>query len=130
MPYYLLTPKGRRYLKKHRFTAVLEIFLPSDSTRLASSRADHESAGWYSIRHVGEVDQSLIDKGYYEMRITKRLVNNIKEYRLTSSGKKRAKRRMRDQMNRELRAEAKARRAEATEGLNRRLKDPGELVRA
>ena len=65
--YYRLTPKGRRYLQKQGFQYALKAFRMPEAIKLSGSRAELQRQGWFSVKHVGWVDDKLIEAGYYEI---------------------------------------------------------------
>jgi hypothetical protein len=130
LDYYRLTPKGRKYLHRRRFKAALAAFSMPEAIKLTLSRAALQRQGWFSIKHVGWVDESLVEKGYYETATRFRQKMNGTFFRLTAAGKAWAQKALRSRMEAELRAEFRERRAEETKILGDKLKDPAQLIRA
>lgn len=128
--YYRLTPKGRKYLQRCRFKAALAAFRMPEAVKLAGSRAELQQQGWFSVKHVGWVDEKLVEKSYYEMATRFRQKMNGTFLRLTAAGKAWAKKALRSRMEAELRAEFRERRAEETKILGDKLNDPAQLIRA
>jgi DNA-binding PadR family transcriptional regulator len=128
--YYRLTAKGRKYLKKHCYDKALEAFRLPEAIKLSATRADLQRQGWFSVKHVGWVDDKLIEAGYYEQAIFFRQKMNGTFFRLTAAGKVWAKQALRSRMEAELRAEFRERRAEETKMLGDKLTDPAPLIRA
>ena len=128
--YYRITPKGRRYLQKQGFQHALKAFRMPEAIKLSGSRAELQRQGWFSIKHVGWVDDQLIEAGYYEMSTQPRRKMNGTFFRLTAAGKAWAQKALRSRMEAELRAEFRERRAEETKILGDKLKDPAQLIRA
>jgi hypothetical protein len=67
--YYRRTKKGRAYLAKHKFESATDAFRLSEALKLSASRAELQRLGWYSIKHVGEVEAALLEKGYYQSAV-------------------------------------------------------------
>ena len=130
LDYYRLTPKGRKYLHRRRFKAALAAFSMPEAIKLTLSRAALQRQGWFSIKHVGWVDDKLIEAGYYEMSTQPRRKMNGTFFRLTAAGKEWAKEKLRLRMESNLRAEFKARRSEATSQLRAQLADLNQLMTA
>ncbi len=130
LDYYRLTPKGRKYLKRRRFKAALAAFSMPEAIKLTLSRAELQRQGWFSVKHVGWVEESLVEKGYYEMATRFRQKMNGTFFRLTAAGKVWAKQALRSRMEAELRAEFRERRAEETKILGDKFADPAKLIRA
>ena len=130
LDYYRLTPKGRKYLHRRRFKAALAAFSMPEAIKLTLSRAALQRQGWFSIKHVGWVDESLVEKGYYETATRFRQKMNGTFFRLTAAGKAWAQKALRIRMEADLRAEFRERRAEETKILGDKLKDPAQLIRA
>ena len=128
--YYRLTPKGRKYLQRRRFKAALAAFRMPEAIKLTLSRAELQRQGWFSVKHVGWVDEKLVEKGYYEMATRLRHKMNGTFFRLTAAGKVWAKQALRSRMEAELRAEFRERRAKETKTLADKLTDPAALIRA
>lgn len=89
--YYRLTKKGRAYLAKHKFTSTIDAFRLSEALKLSASRAELQRLGWYSIKHVAEVEADLVEKGYYQSAVFLRKQRKCRYYRLTPVGRKWAK---------------------------------------
>ena len=89
--YYRRTKKGRAYLEKHKFTSAIAAFRLSEALKLSATRAELQRLGWYSIKHVGEVEAELLELGYYQSAVFKRAQRKCRYYRLTPLGKKWAK---------------------------------------
>jgi len=130
LDYYRLTPKGRKYLHRRRFKAALAAFSMPEAIKLTLSRAELQRQGWFSVKHVGWVDENLVEKGYYEMATRFRQKMNGTFFRLTAAGKVWAKQALRSRMEAELRAEFRERRAKETKTLADKLTDPAALIRA
>ncbi len=130
LDYYRLTPKGRKYLQRRRFKAALAAFSMPEAIKLTLSRAELQRQGWFSVKHVGWVEESLVEKGYYEMATRFRQKMNGTFFRLTAAGKVWAKQTLRSRMEAELRAEFRERRAEETKILGDKFADPAKLIRA
>jgi DNA-binding PadR family transcriptional regulator len=128
--YYRLTPKGRRYLHKQGFQYALKAFRMPEAIKLSGSRDELQRQGWFSVKHVGWVDDKLIEAGYYEMSTQPRRKMAGTFFRLTTAGKAWAQKALRSRMEAELRAEFRERRAEETKILGDKLKDPAQLIRA
>jgi len=128
--YYRLTPKGRKYLQRRRFKAALAAFRMPEAVKLAGSRAELQQQGWFSVKHVGWVDEKLVEQGYYEMAAHFRQKMNGTFFRLTPAGKAWAKQNLRARMEAELRAEFRQRRAEETKILSDKITNPAQLIRA
>lgn len=126
--YYRLTTKGRKHLKKHRFEKVLAAFRIAEAIKLSASRAELQGQGWFSVKHVGWVDDKLIEDGHYEEAVFFRRKMNGTFFRLTKTGKAWAKKALRSRMEAELRAEFRERRAEETKILGDKLADPTKLI--
>ena len=86
LDYYRLTPKGRKYLHRRRFKAALAAFSMPEAIKLTLSRAELQRQGWFSVKHVGLVDDKLIEAGYYEMSTQFRRKMNGTFFRLTAAG--------------------------------------------
>lgn len=128
--YYRLTTKGRKYLKKHRYDKALEAFRLPEAIKLSATRADLQRQGWFSVKHVGWVDEKHVKDGHYEQAVFFRQKMNGTFFRLTAAGKVWAKQALRSRMEAELRAEFRERRAEETKILGDKLTDPAQLIRA
>lgn len=128
--YYRLTAKGRKYLKKHSYDKALEAFRLPEAIKLSATRADLQRQGWFSVKHVGWVDDKLIEAGHYELAVFFRQKMNGTFFRLTAAGKVWAKQALRSRMEAELRAEFRERRAKETKILGVKLTDPAQLIRA
>jgi DNA-binding PadR family transcriptional regulator len=128
--YYRLTPKGRKYLQRRRFKAALAAFRMPEAITLTLSRAELQRQGWFSVKHVGWVDEKLVEKGYYEMSTRLRQKMNGTFFRLTADGKVWAKKALRSRMEAELRAEFRRLRAEETRSLNERIGRADKLIMA
>ena len=89
--YYRGTKKGRAYLAKQKFTSAIDAFRLAEAMKLSASRAELQRLGWYSIKHVGEVEAELLELGYYQSAVFKRAQRKCRYYRLTPLGKKWAK---------------------------------------
>lgn len=101
-----------------------------EAIKLTLSRAELQRQGWYSIKHVGWVDENLVEKGYYETATRFRQKMNGTFFRLTAAGKAWAQKALRSRMEAELRAEFRERRAEEKKILGDKLNDPAQLIRA
>ena len=130
LDYYRLTTKGRKYLQRRRFKAALAAFSMPEAIKLTLSREELQRDGWFSVKHVGWVDENLVEKGYYEMATCFRRKMNGTFFRLTSAGKAWAKKVFRSRMEAGLRAEFRERRAEEAKLLRGRLIDSAQLIRA
>ena len=130
LDYYRLTPKGRKYLHRRRFKAALAAFSMPEAIKLTLSRAELQRQGWFSVKHVGWVDDKLIDAGYYEMSTQPRRKMNGTFFRLTVAGKEWAKKKRRAHMEATLRAEFKELRAAETARLKDALSRPEILVKS
>jgi hypothetical protein len=128
--YYRLTSKGRRYLERRGFNAVLEAFRLPEAIRLSASRAELQRQGWYSVKHVGWVEAELVNAGYYEQAIFFRNKMNGTFFRLTSAGKSWAVKTLRSRLEAEFRRDSRRLRADKTKCLKEKLGDPGQLVEA
>jgi len=130
LDYYRLTPKGRKYLQRRRFKAALAAFSMPEAVKLTLSRAELQRQGWFSVKHVGWVDENLVEKGCYEMATHFRQKTNGTFFRLTAAGKVWAKQALRSRMEAELRAEFRRRRTEETRSLNKRIGRADKLIMA
>lgn len=130
LDYYRLTPKGRRYLQKQGFQYALKAFRMPEATKLSGSRAELQGQGWFSVKHVGWVDDKLIEAGYYEMSTQFRRKMNGTFFRLTAAGMEWAKKKRRSHMEADLRAEFRALRAAETARLQEALSRPEILVKS
>jgi hypothetical protein len=128
--YYRLSAKGRKYLKKHSYNKALEAFRLPEAIKLSATRADLQRQGWFSVKHVGWVDDKLIEAGHYELAVFFRQKMNGTFFRLTAAGKVWAKQALRRRMEAALRAEFRERRAKETKTLANKLTDPAQLIRA
>lgn len=128
--YYRLTPKGRRYLQKQGFQYALKAFRMPEAIKLSGSRAELQRQGWFSVKHVGWVDDKLIEAGYYEMSTQFRRKMNGTFFRLTAAGKEWAKKKRRAHMEADLRAEFRELRAAETARLKEALSRPEILVKS
>ena len=82
------------------------------------------------MKHVGWVDDKLIDAGYYEMSTQPRRKMSGTFFRLTVAGKEWAKKKRRAHMEATLRAEFKELRAAETARLKEALSRPEILVKS
>ena len=130
LDYYRLTPKGRKYLHRRRFKAALAAFSMPEAIKLTLSRTELQRQGWFSVKHVGWVDDKLIEAGYYEISTQPRRKMNGTFFRLTPAGKVWAKQKLRARMESDLRAEFKVLRSEATNQLRASMADADQLVNA
>jgi hypothetical protein len=128
--YYRLTAKGRRYLKKKNYDKALAAFRLPEAIKLSGTRADLQRQGWFSVKHVGWVDNKLIEAGYYEQAVFFRQKMNGTFFRLTRAGKAWAKKTLRARMEAELRSTFRWIRNDRTLRLNESLASADELVRA
>jgi hypothetical protein len=101
-----------------------------EAIKLTLSRAELQRQGWFSVKHVGWVEENLVEKGYYEMATRFRQKMNGTFFRLTAAGKVWAKQALRRRMEAALRAEFRERRAKETKILGDKLTDPAQLIRA
>jgi len=130
LDYYRLTLKGRKYLEKRRLKAALEAFRMPEAIKLTLSLAKLQQQGWFSVKHVGWVDERLVEKGYYEMATLLRHKKNGTFFRLTPAGKDWAKKTLRARTEAKLRLEFKRLRVEETKLLSAKIARPEQLVRA
>lgn len=128
--YYRLTSKGRSYLKKKNYSLVFDAFKLPEAIKLSATRAKLQRLGWYSIKHTGAIDDTLIANGIYESALVPRRKKNGTYYRLTPKGRKLAKIKMRKDMESELRSDFKEIRQERESLLREDLKTPAKVVRA
>jgi hypothetical protein len=128
--WYRLTTKGRKYLKKKRYKAALDAFQPTLAIKLRGSLDALQRQGWFSVKHVGQVDGKLVDRGYYEKGVRLRIKRRGTFFRLTSAGKAWAGKTLRGRMEAGLRAEFAERRMAETKLLETKLKDPAQVILA
>lgn len=128
--YYRLTEKGRTYLAKHNFASATAAFRLSEALKLSASRAELQRLGWYSIKHVGEVEAELLEKGYYQSAVFLRAQLKCRYYRLTPLGKKWAKSHYLKRLEQELRRKFKELRSWEEERYAGYIANPEKLVRA
>jgi DNA-binding PadR family transcriptional regulator len=126
--YYRLTEKGRTYLAKHKFESATEAFRLSEALKLSASRAELQRLGWYSIKHVGEVEAILLEKGYYQSAVFMRAERKCRYYRLTPLGKQWAKSHYLKRLEQELRRQFKELRVWEEERYAGYIADPEQLV--
>jgi DNA-binding PadR family transcriptional regulator len=128
--YYRLTEKGRAYLAKHKFESATDAFRLSEALKLSASRAELQRLGWYSIKHVGEVEAALLEKGYYQSAVFMRAQRKCRYYRLTPLGKKWAKSHYLKRLEQELRRKFKELRSWEEKRYTGYIANPEKLVRA
>ncbi len=126
--YYRLTKKGRAYLAKRKFKSAIDAFRLSEALKLSASRAELQRLGWYSIKHVGEVEAELMEKGYYLSAVFLRERRNCRYYRLTPLGKKWAKGHYLKRLEQELKRQFKELRACEEKRYVGYIADPKQLV--
>ena len=128
--YYRLTKKGRTYLEKMRFKVASEAFRLGESIKLSATRSDLQRLGWYSVKHVGRVDDKWIEDGYYERATFFRQRQNGTFYRITPAGRLWAKERLRRRMEADLRESFQWERQRETAKLNEQFSQPSQLIKA
>lgn len=128
--YYRLTKNGRAYLEKMRFKVASEAFRLGESIKLSASRSELQRLGWYSVKHVGRVDDKWIEDGYYDRATFFRQRQNGTFYRLTQTGRVWAKDRLRSKSEAGLRASFKWQRAREAEQLDHKISQASELINA
>ena len=128
--YYRLTKKGRAYLEKMRFKAASEAFRLGESIKLSASRSELQRLGWYSVKHVGRVDDKWIEDGFYERATFFRQRQNRTFYRLTKTGRVWAKDRLRHRMEADLRESFRWERRRETAKLKAQVSQPSQLIKA
>lgn len=128
--YYRRTKKGRAYLAKHKFVSAIDAFRLSEALKLSATRAELQRLGWYSIKHVGEVEAELLEKGYYQSAVFKRAQRNCRYYRLTSLGKKWARGHYQKRLEQELKRQFTELRACEEKRYAGYIADPEQLVQA
>jgi len=126
--YYRLTKKGRAYLAKHKFISAIDAFCLSEALKLSASQAELQRFGWYSIKHVGEVEADLVEKGYYQSAVFLRERRKCRYYRLTPLGKKWAKGHYLKRLEQELKRQFKELRAYEEKRYAGYIADPEQLV--
>jgi DNA-binding PadR family transcriptional regulator len=128
--YYRLTKKGRTYLEKMRFKVASEAFRLGESIKLSATRSDLQRLGWYSVKHVGRVDDKWIEDGYYERATFFRQRQNGTFYRITPAGRLWAKERLRRRMEADLRESFQWERQRETAKLKEQFSQPSQLIKA
>ena len=128
--YYRLTEKGRAYLAKHKFQSATDAFRLSEALKLSASRAELQRLGWYSIKHVGAVNSTLLEKGYYQSAVFLRAQRKCRYYRLTPLGKQWAKSHYLKRLEQELKRQFKELRAWEEKRYAGYIADPEQLVQA
>lgn len=128
--YYRRTKKGRAYLAKQKFTSAIDAFRLSEALKLSATRAELQRLGWYSIKHVGEVEAELLEKGYYQSAVFLRAQRNCRYYRLTPLGRKWAKGHYLKRREQELKRQFKELRACEEKRYAGYIADPEQLVQA
>lgn len=128
--YYRRTKKGRAYLDKHKFESATDAFRLSEALKLSASRAELQRLGWYSIKHVGEVETALLEKGYYQSAVFLRAQRKCRYYRLTPLGKQWAKSHYLKRLELELKRQFKELRAWEEKRYAGYIADPEQLVQA
>lgn len=129
-PYYRLTSKGRAYLVKKRFKMAIEAFHLGETIKLSASQAELQRQGWYSVKHVGHVDDEWIQAGYYERSTFFRKKMNGTFYRITAAGRRWAKERLRRRMESDLRKSFKWQRQRETAKLQEEISQTSHLITA
>jgi len=130
LDYYRLTPKGRKYLQRRRFKAALAAFSMPEAIKLTLSRAELQRQGWFSVKHVGWVEDKHVKDGHYEQAVFFRQKMNGTFFRLTRSGTAWAKKTLRDRMEAELRKTFRLIRKDKTRRLKEILASGDQLVLA
>lgn len=128
--YYRRTEKGRAYLERMRFKVVSEAFCLGESIKLSASRSDLQRLGWYSVKHVGRVDEKWIEDGYYDRATFFRKRQNGTFYRMTAAGRLWAKKRLRRRMESDLRESFKWERQRETAKLKEQISRTSHLIKA
>lgn len=128
--YYRLTKQGRSYLAKMRFMVAAEAFRLGESIKLSASRSDLQRLGWYSVKHVGRVDDKWIEDGYYDRATFFRQRQNGTFYRITPAGRLWAKKRLRRRMESDLRESFKWERQRETAKLKEQISRTSQLIKA
>lgn len=128
--YYRLTKKGRAHLARHKFTSAVDAFRLTEALKLSASRAELQRLGWYSIKHVGEVEAELLEKGFYQSAVFLRAQRNCRYYRLTPVGRKWAKGHYLKRLEQELKRQFKELRACEEKRYAGYIADPEKLVQA
>lgn len=128
--YYRLTSRGRAYLVKRRHKAAIEAFRPVEAIKLSASQAELQRQGWFSVKHVGPVDDEWIQAGYYERATFFRQKMNGTFYRITAAGRRWAKERLRRRMESDLRKSFKWQRRRETEKLKEEISQTSQLITA
>ena len=129
-PYYRLTSKGRAYLVKKRFKMAIEAFHLGETIKLSASQAELQRQGWYSVKHIGHVDDKWIQAGYYERATFFREKMNGTFYRITATGRRWAKERLRRRMESDLRKSFKWQRQRETAKLKEKISQTSHLITA
>lgn len=126
--YYRLTQKGRAYLAKQKFTSAIAAFRLSEALKLSATRAELQRLGWYSIKHVGEVEAELLEKGYYQSAVFLRTQRNCRYYRLTPLGRQWARGQYLKRLQQELRSQFKEIRKAESQRYKGYISNPEKLV--
>lgn len=128
--YYRLTSRGRAYLVRRRYKVAIEAFRTVEAIKLSASQAELQRQGWFSVKHVGPVDDEWIQAGYYERATFFRQKMNGTFYRITAAGRRWAKERLRRRMESDLRKSFKWQRQQETEKLKEEISQTSQLITA